>query len=166
MPYYDPTKIQDDVKAMLDAANVTSASICLFASMTSGIPVQTVNTGKPKWSSPIMAAYPAIWVYLEDDTEDWSELGQSAKRYETLRLGIVCAAQAGPISAHGEGERQAAQLIGNVRSILRANPSLSGSVLYIKPTGARYNDQPEGSANDGTYVTSHTLMVEARTMLA
>jgi hypothetical protein len=88
--------------------------------------------------------YPIVCLEAVNDTEDWSALGNTARRWIDFNFDVVCITQLGAgADVEGYGREKACneimRLTLNIKEFLKTNISLSNTVEWQQPVSTDYN---------------------------
>jgi hypothetical protein len=136
---------------LLDKNNTTTSSFDVSSSLA--VRVQIVGIGEPEVIPIPSTQYPAILVNAESQSEDWSQLGATARRLVTINFQVVPITYAG-LGQMGESARENSyielyQLTSNIENVFRNKPDLSGTSLGI--TMVRVSDVKYGKIRGENY---------------
>jgi len=170
---YEPRTIQRALRGFLRAVNTTTSSYDISASLQARMGDDRIQTGRPIFVPTQINQFPAVFIYPEEDSEEFSELGTSARRVNKLRLAIECFARFQPMPATSSNydnaadaaERENMLLTQNIRNALRSDMKLSNTagLLYGHTVRASYNVIPP-SADQNTYIFGTKVIWEAESL--
>lgn len=139
---------------LLDENNTTTATYNISASLSSA-KVKTVYKGVAGMheSFPVPSTmYPCVFVELVDKSEEFRELGQSARRWVDITFDIV------PVTNFGMGQTgvdrtasdvEIVQLTQNIEALIRSKVTLSGTVDMCLITNTDYSVKVSNDTYNG-----------------
>ena len=175
MPY-DPRSVEVGMVNFLTSFNTTTASVPLFASLTTlstgKLPrMAIIEDGTPRSRPLATTDFPAILVWANHDIEDWGQMGSGAQRDvmgELTIMGAVCGSPVqGGTLAGGQKQRGAdasrqnmMTLLQNIKTNIRRDLTIAGTVAYARPVRTQYDAQVEGIGDLSKYCWAGLVTVE------
>lgn len=144
MAVVDFVGIKDTLKSIFDAANTTTASpIDLSSNLSNSKRVQKVMTVHPDMIRPQASFYPFVTCYIDNKNITSKQIAANqlnAKRESDVSIKIVGAVfnQNMTDVTKDPADNDINYLMENIEQVLRANPSLSGKVLWQAPETVEY----------------------------
>lgn len=162
-----PLNYEDKIsalKSMFVAANTTTASVDLSASLTSRIPDDSIFVDDIETKGLQATEFPAIFIRAMGKEEDFATLGatgaannykQADITYQIVGLYRKDGAWSSNATLGGEVYR----LASNIEGVLRNNVTLSGSALWSQPTSTNFVGPME---NNGIWIKGVEVTLKAK----
>lgn len=139
----DIVAIKNAFKAVLDAANTSTAAYDLSTSLTAD--VKTISTKSPNSYMFGADMLPAVAIWNDRKKVDMAGIVKdqiTAKRKATITLNIAGVIWNNNYTSVNtdSSDNEIEKLMENIEEVIRRNPSINGTVLWQHPTDVTYHD--------------------------
>jgi hypothetical protein len=157
----DLNNLKEQIQTIFQTANTTTATQDLSSGLESRVQrILKVNPAR----IPIQATwYPFVTVYIdrkEVELTDFCKDKLTARRQATVDIKVIGAVWNSSITDDevDPGDEDCEDLMENIEQVLRANPTLVGSVTWSKPTSVTYHN---AELDEGVHIRAGIMNLEA-----
>lgn len=153
-----------NLKAIFVAANTTTASVDLSASMTSRIPDAGIFAGDIETKSIKAYEYPCLFMRIDDKTEELVTMGVTGgtnnyKQAEVNYNIVGLYRKDGAYTTNEELMEEVYTMARNAEAVLRSNITLDGTCLWCNPETTDFIGPYE---NNGIWIKGFSVKLKAK----